>query len=335
MDKYLPLSIGIDLGASKIVAVLINQQGQILQEMQTPTEIHSGAKAIITRMAWMVQKLSEKTPGPVEGVGVGLPGYHDLTKGVVRLAVNLNWENIPLVALLKEKIMADIPVYFQNDANVEALGEYFFGSGKGSEIMAYIGIGSGLGGGIIYQGQIISGSTSTAGEMGHISLDPQLGRVCACGQRGCAETVVSGLGMVGLAQDLIRARSHQTRLSDDDSLTVRAIFQAQDAGDPLAAEVMKTVSIWLGQVMTAYVGVLNPDTIVIGGGIGRSAFDRLIPEAEKELRRRTSPYATEKLQIFRSQIQSSAVGASCLVWMNQPYAEPVWKRYKEVISQKS
>lgn len=320
MDKCLPLSIGIDLGASKIVAVLIDRRGQILHEIQTPTEVHSGAKAIITRMAWMVHKLSEMAPAPVEGVGVGLPGYHDLTRGLVRLAVNLNWENVPLIALLKEKIPADIPVYFQNDANVEALGEYFFGAGKGSQIMAYIGIGSGLGGGIIYQGHIISGSTNTAGEMGHISLDPRQGRICACGQRGCAETIVSGLGLVGLARDMIRDGNHQTTLRDDETLTVKAIFRAQDDGDPLAAEAMRTVSSWLGQVMTAYVGVLNPDTIVIGGGIGRSAFNRLIPEAKKELGRRTSFYATEKLQIVRSQIQSSAVGASCLVWMNQPTA---------------
>ena len=317
MGNNLPLSIGIDLGASKIVAVLIDQHGKILQEIQKPTRVHSGAEAIITRISRMIQKLSEQAPNPVEGVGVGLPGYHDLKQGIVRLAVNLNWENVPLIALLKEKIQADIPVYFQNDANVEALGEYFFGSGKDSEIMAYIGIGSGLGGGIIYQGQIISGSTTTAGEMGHISLNPEHGRICACGQRGCAETIVSGLGMVGLAQDLIRAGDHETILKDDDSLSVKAIFQAQDDGDPLAGEVMRTVSTWLGQVMSAYVGVLNPDTIVIGGGIGRSAFDRLIPEAKKELRKRTSYYSTEKLQIVRSQIQSSAIGASCLIWMNQ------------------
>jgi glucokinase len=193
------------------------------------------------------------------------------------------------------------------------VGERIFGAGRELESFALVAIGTGLGGGIIANRQLIAGATYTAAELGHLSLDPDGGRLCACGLRGCVETVVSGPGLV---------KTMLERIAHGEQTTLRGGFQAEDVvaaarnGDLLAQSAMAETARWLGIALSAYVALLNPQALIIGGGLGLSAFDLLVPAARSEMARRALPQSLEHLQILPAQVESSAVGAAALVWQN-------------------
>lgn len=305
-----PLAIGVDVGGTKIEAVLANRQGHVLAERRTFTLASEGADAVVSRIAGVARSLHEDAPGPVAGVGIGIPGYIDPAPGIVRNAVNLGWQELDLVARLRRQL--DLPIWVGNDANVLALGEYVFGAARGCSNFVYISIGSGMGGGIVLGGRLLIGSAFAAAELGHMSLDPE-GRLCACGQRGCVEAVVSGPGILATARERL-ARGEASSLHDSAELTSHAVLQAAQEGDRLALAAFDETAVWLGAVFAIYVAVVNPQRIVIGGGMGLAAFDLLVPGALAELKRRVTPQISAQLQAVRSQVATGAVGASSLVW---------------------
>ncbi|GIV79986.1 MAG: glucokinase [Litorilinea sp.] len=307
-------AIGVDLGATKIAAALVSRDGRVVAEKRVPTEPALGEEAVIGRMATLVQELSQEASGPLAGVGIGTPGYVNSAAGIVQNAVNLGWQEVPLAQRLQAALPMHLDIWVENDANVQALGEYYFGAARGCDHFVFIGIGSGLGSGIISRGALITGATYMAAEMGHLSLDPE-GRQCACGLRGCVETVVSGPGIVASVQKyLAQGRPMGSRLAAGGPLTPERVLQAAQEGDPAARAAFAEAASWLGMVFAAYVAILNPAKIVIGGGLGLSGFDLLVPDAMGELRRRVGAQSLEALQVVRSQLSSSAVGASALVW---------------------
>lgn len=308
-----PLAIGVDVGATKIAAALVNARGEVIDEARAFTEAKFGPQGVIARIAAVARGLIDVAPAPVAGIGLGTPGYVDPVAGVVRNAVNLGWQEIALAAALREQLGPGVGIWVDNDANVQALGEVHYGAAQGCTNFVYIGIGSGLGSGIFVDGRLIAGDTFTAAEMGHLVLDPD-GRLCACGLHGCVETVVSGPGILATARDLIAAGAVSNRLADPAHLTPEAVLAAAQAGDPVAARVYAETARWLGIAFAAYVAILNPARIVIGGGMGRPAFDLLVPGALAELRRRVPALTYAGLTVVPSQVTSSAVGASSLVW---------------------
>lgn len=311
------LAIGIDLGATKVAGALVNDQGQALAEARALTDAKDGVQPVVARIADVVGQLLASANDVVTGVGIGTPGLVDGAAGIVRNAVNLGWTEVALAQEAAAAIAAQsgnaLPVWVENDANSQAVGEFIFGAGRGMENFGLVTIGTGLGGGIIANRQLIAGATYTAAEMGHLSLDPE-GRLCACGLRGCVETVVSGPGLVKTIHELL-AQGKETALP--------AHFQAEDVvaaarnGDTLAQAALEKAGRWLGIMLAAYITLLNPNAIVIGGGLGLSAFDLLIPPARLELARRAIPQSQEHLQIIPAQVMSSAVGAAALVWQNR------------------
>lgn len=305
-----PLAIGVDAGGTKIEAVLADRRGRVLAEQRTLTLAAEGADAVVARIAGLAHSLQQDAPGPVAGVGIGIPGYIDPAAGIVRNAVNLGWRELDLVARLRRHL--DLDIWVGNDANVLALGEYVYGAARGCPNFVYISIGSGMGGGIVLDGKLVIGSAYAAAELGHMSLDPA-GRFCPCGQRGCVEAVVSGPGILATAREHL-ARGEPSRLHDAADLTSHAVLQAALEGDALAVAVFAETAVWLGAVFAIYVGVVNPERIVIGGGMGLAAFDLLVPGALAELGRRVTPLVWEQLQVVRSQVATGAVGASSLVW---------------------
>jgi len=314
MSKTSQLAIGVDLGATKIAAALVSRQGQVLAEERLATTPEQDVDAILTNLATVIDKLLAQAPQPVAGIGIGTPGQVDPESGTVRNAVNLGWwGQVALAARLQERLPADLPIYLLKDANAEVLGEAYFGAGQGCKNLVYIGIGSGLGGGALVNGQLVVGDTFSASEIGHLSLDPA-GRKCNCGLQGCAETVVSGPGMVAIAQDFLAQGRYSTTLPRSQALTPDTIVAAAQNGDPLAEAVLAQLARWLGTVLAAYVSILNPARIVIGGGVGRAAFDLLLPVLKIELQQRALALGHQQLQIVPSRLVSSAVGAACLVW---------------------
>lgn len=321
------LAIGIDLGATKVAGALVNKHGEAVAEAraltQAPlTQAKEGADPVVTRIAEVVGQLLAQVPtdsaGSVIGVGIGTPGLVDGAAGIVRNAVNLGWTEVALAeqtaAAIARQNGITLPVWVENDANSQAVGEFVFGAGRGIESFAMVAIGTGLGGGIIANRQLLAGATYTAAEMGHLSLDPDNGRLCACGLHGCVETVVSGPGLVKTARELLAKNGESTLPAD---------FQAEDVvaaarnGDSLALQAMAVTARWLGIALAAYTALLNPAAIIIGGGLGLSAFDLLVPGARHELARRALLQSHEHLQIVPAQVMSSAVGAAALVWQNQ------------------
>lgn len=310
-------AVGVDVGATKIAAALVAADGSVQQAHQLPTDPERGWQAVLDDVAALVATLSVAAPAApparLLGVGVGTPGRVDALAGVVRNAVNLAWDEVPLVAELGTRLAIDLPVFVQKDANASALGEYYFGAAQGSDDFVYLSIGSGLGGGVMAGGILVTGADWNAAELGHLSLDPA-GLLCACGNRGCAETVVSGPGLLQLAQTYLAEQCYDTNLPPADHLDPETILAAAGDGDELALAALNEVGRHLGMVMAACVALLNPGRIVIGGGLGLAAFDFLLPPARQALRERTLAGSIHHLQILPSRVESSAVGAASLVW---------------------
>ncbi len=167
------LAVGIDLGATKIASALVTESGGVLASRQTLTRSQDGADAVLQRIATEINALLTGAGERVAGIGMGTPGIVNPGEGVVRNAVNLGWDEVPLVSGVRKHLEHDLPVFVGKDTNASALGEYYFGAGSGCRDFVYLSIGSGLGGGLIVNGQIVTGSAWQSSELGHISLDPQ------------------------------------------------------------------------------------------------------------------------------------------------------------------
>ncbi len=309
------LAIGVDLGATKIATALVTSQGQVIGSHQVPTVAARGSQAVIDLIGDEINALLANVSGKIAGIGIGTPGTISPSDGVVRNAVNLGWTEVPLVSGVRSKLAVDLPIWIQKDTNASALGEYYFGSARGYPDFVYLSLGSGLGGGVIANGQIINGAGWQSSELGHFSLDTN-GRLCACGLRGCAETVVSGPGLLAVTRELLAAGIYPTSLNGSARLSPASILTAAQENDALARAALDEVGRELGIVMAVCVAVLNPAIFVIGGGLGLAAFNQIVPASRRELEQRVTDSSIHDLQIIPSALTSSAIGPSCLVWYN-------------------
>ncbi len=306
-------AIGIDIGATKIASVLLSETGEPVDTSQMLTLPDEGMKAVFDKVADQILDLAEQKPGAVVGVGIGSPGKVDSSRGVVYDAVNLGWKEANLVEEISSRIGPSLPVWIQKDTNLNALGEYYFGACQGRTDFVYLGVGSGLGAGIISNGHLITGGDWYAADVGHLSINPD-GPLCVCGGHGCAELVASGPGLVRVAQGMLANSSASSILTDQAELTPADVLDAADKGDPLALEALTEVGRVLGIVMSACTAILNPSRFVIGGGLGLAGFDFILPTIQEEMMRRTIPNHRSQTDIVRSQVESPAIGAACLVW---------------------
>jgi glucokinase len=306
-------AIGIDIGATKIAAALISQEGELVASAQIPTLAYEGMQAVFDRVAEQIRELARHKPAAIAGVGIGSPGKVDSDCGIVYDAVNLGWKEAPLTEEISRRIDGSLPLWVQKDANLNALGEYYFGAGQGCNDFIYIGVGSGLGAGIISSGHLITGGGWYAADVGHLSLDPQ-GPPCVCGGHGCAELVASGPGLVRVAQQMIASSSGKTILKESVELATADVLRAGQQGDVLALEALREVGRVLGIVMSACTVILNPSRFVIGGGLGLAGFDFIVPTARQEMIRRTLSNHRGEMDIVPSRVESPAIGSACLVW---------------------
>lgn len=307
------LAIGIDLGATKIAAVLINSNGEILADRQSLTQPAQGAGAVADRISELVFELRKIVPEPPTGIGIGSPGRIDPQQGIVYEAVNLGWEAVDLPELLSQRLTEPLSLWIEKDTNANAVGEMYFGAAQGVADFVYLGIGSGLGAGLVANSQLIRGAHGIAADLGHYSLDPE-GLPCACGLRGCAETLLSGPGLVRCVRRRLSAGNVPSRLVDSTELTPQQILSAARVGDRLAQAALLELGESLGQVAAICAATLNPAVLVIGGGLGSAAYDFLLPPARVEFARRVPSARCQALEWRSSQLKSSAIGAACLVW---------------------
>jgi len=282
LGKYV---VGVDLGGTKIYTALADDRGRLVAETTVPTTAAEGPGAVIARIVSTVREVQGAVSGATHltlALGVGSPGPLDPVTGVVHDTPNLGWHNVPLKKILEE--MVGIPVLVDNDANLAALGEYYFGAGRGSRHMVYVTVSTGIGGGLIIDGRIYRGAGGGAGELGHMVLDPD-GPLCGCGRRGCLEALASGTAIASRARELVAAGGGETILREAGGsageITAITVAEAARRGDQEAVGIIEKAGTYLGMGLAGVVNLLNPDMLVLGGGAfkaGRLFWDSMAGE---------------------------------------------------------
>lgn len=277
MQKKLIASV--DLGGTTIKLALIDLEGALQHKWEIPTDLSGNGQNITSQinrnLNETLQQL-ELSKDQVIGVGMGAPGFVDIETGIVAEAVNLGWKNYPLKKALEES--TQLPAFVDNDANVAALGERWKGAGEGARDLVCVTLGTGVGGGIIANGQVLHGKSGMAGEIGHLTVIPEGGYSCNCGKTGCLETVASATGIRRLALDQLAEHPESLisqRYKEQDDITSKDVLDAARDNDSYAVLIIERVSFYLGWVLANLANTLNPSKIVIGGGVSQ-AGDTLI-----------------------------------------------------------
>ena len=285
MDKKL---IGIDLGGTSVKIAILSLDGQIEQLWSIPTNIADEGAYIVSEIISSIQETlleNKLTANDILGIGMGSPGQIDYQKGTVTGAYNLGWATEQEIQSRFEKTFG-VPFFIDNDANVAALGERWKGAGENARDVIFVTLGTGVGGGIIANGHLLHGKAGSAGEIGHM---PILGNPfsCTCGNVGCLETVASATGIVNIAlnrYDLVETATSLADKIEAQKLSAKDIFDAAKENDRFAYEVVAIFANYLGLSLAQLGNALNPDYIVIGGGVsaaGRFLLDKVTAEFEK------------------------------------------------------
>ena len=304
------LTIGVDIGGTKMAFVVADRHGNVHDECTLPTKSGGSAKDTLNRVSQQLNKLTARFER-VSGIGIGVPGPIDVKHGVVLNAVNLGWENVAVRADICANLVRPLPIYVDNDVNVGAIGEQLFGSAIGIADYVYISVGTGIGGAVMLDNRLFRGASNSEMEIGHVSLDPVNGRECACGLRGCLEMSVSGKGIVAHAlQNYIDYP--QSSLSPD-AITTHEIVRAAAARDPLAMHVMSEAAKALGIAIAWCVNLFNPTRVILGGGLIQASWHLLETATLDALRTRCVPANYKSVTISLSQLRNGALGASALV----------------------
>ena len=281
MSKY---AFGVDVGGTTVKLGLFDETGKLLDKWEIPTVTANGGEQILPDVAASIQqKMQEKKleKTDVLGVGVGSPGPID-GEGTVYRAVNLGWGVFNIPAKLNQYL--DLPVKAGNDANVAAFGEMWQGGGKGYSNLVAVTLGTGVGGGIIVDGEILNGSGGAAGEIGHIHIEDAEEEACGCGNKGCMEQYGSATGIARLARRRLAKDDAASVLRREENITAKAVFDAVKAGDTVAVEIAREFGDYLGKGLAAVAGVVNPEAFVIGGGVSKAGevlFDYICPAYQK------------------------------------------------------
>ncbi|MED1438763.1 ROK family glucokinase [Aeribacillus composti] len=271
IDNWL---VGVDLGGTTIKIAFININGDIIEKWEIPTD-KSGKNIVSDISQSIYEKLKElgESKQKLIGIGMGAPGPVDLTEGIISRTVNIGWENnYPLKKNLEKE--TGLQVIVDNDANLAALGEMWKGAGNGERHLICVTLGTGVGGGIIANGEIIHGKNSAGGEIGHITSVLHGGFPCNCGKTGCLETVASATGIVRMAiakMEEFNGRSTLNReLERKGSITAKDVFDAAKNGDEMALQVVDDMTMHLGLALANLATALNPSKIIIGGGVSKA-----------------------------------------------------------------
>ncbi len=322
--------VGVDLGGTNtVVGVLPFSGGEVLALRTAATEATRGAKYVVDRITAMIEEAIAEViaehGGSREdfcGVGIGSPGPLDRKTGVVINTPNLGWRNFPLRDLISNAV--GLPATLDNDANCATYGEWWLGAGRGVDTLVGLTLGTGIGGGIVLNGEIYHGVSDAAGEIGHLTID-STGRKCKCGNYGCLEAYASGPAIALRAMEGIEAGAESVlpdlvngRLED---ITAATVYEAVVLGDPYANEVMKETAKFLGAGVANIINILNPGMVVIAGGVTR-AGDHLFVPLRAEVRRRAFRSAEEACQIVSGQVPGTAgVNGAAAVFKRETYGK--------------
>lgn len=304
------LLIGVDVGGTKIYACVLtnNATMEILGEAKLPTHAHSGKDNVVERIIEVVELSlndAKKKLGDVEAIGLAVPGSVDVNKGKVLLASNLGWENISIKKIIEQKL--NVPIYLDNDANLGTLAEQRSGAGKGADSVVGVFWGTGIGGGLVLNNQIFHGNSFSAGEIGHSVVDRD-GMTCSCGNKGCLETRSSKWAIT----KNLRAKEANISFKDNRILKSKKIKTAFLKGEKNVIKELMTAIDYLSISIANIINILNPQTIILGGGMIESMEDELMPLIKKALTGRTFPSSKYDIKIAKLGDHSVALGAAIL-----------------------
>lgn len=310
------IALGIDLGGTNLRSAAVDATGNIVYETHRPTFANEGVDSVIDRIALAIREAADKANvGPDVAVGVAAPGPLDPRAGVVYFAPNLpGWRNVQLRDRLQER--TGRRVLLGNDANAAALGEFIFGVGRGTQNMIYVGIGTGVGGGVISEGRLIDGARGMGGELGHVSVDLS-GPRCTCGSSGCIEAFCSSWSLAHEARLLVasgRGAAIQAAAKDG-KIGPRAIGSAAAAGDPAALALLDRAGTALGAGLANFINIFNPEIIVLGGGVAEIG-DNLLNPVRRAIDAFAMPVIRERVQLVGSSLglKTGIYGSAALVF---------------------
>jgi glucokinase len=324
-QKYI---VGVDLGGTKISAGALSEDGRHHHGIRSiPTSSEMGAENVADRICGLIEGVILDTIAATNasrkdfiGVGAGAPGPLDRERGIVIVAPNLGWRNFPLRDRIADRL--NLPVTLDNDANCATVGEWWQGAARGARNVVGMTIGTGIGGGIIVDGQLFHGSSDVAGEIGHTTIDLN-GRHCKCGNYGCIEAYASGPAIAVRAREvLVREETASLlpsmvggRLED---ITAETVYAASQQGDAVASEIVRDTARYLGVGIANLLNILNADVVVVAGGVTK-AGDALFVPLRAEVRRRAFKPAVEAARILPGQLPGTAgvVGAVATFLMQE------------------
>jgi glucokinase len=291
----------IDIGGTKIALGLARLDGEPLPFRRFPTRVERGARAIIDEATGELERMAAETGARIVAVGIGCGGPLDRRRGLILSPPNLpGWDEFPVVRQVEERF--GVPVRLDNDANAAALGEHEYGAGRGLRNLVYITISTGIGGGLIINGQLVHGVGDGAGEVGHMVVAPG-GPPCGCGARGCLEALCSGTSIARRALERLAedVRPSTLRALGGEHVTARTVVEAAGAGDPLAGAVWDETIHYLALGLSNIIAALAPEAIILGGGVS-AAGDQLLSPLRRRVRESVKIMPVEQVQILQASL---------------------------------
>lgn len=309
--------IGIDLGGTNLRAAIADTDtGQIFHQRKRPTLANEGQEAVIGRIVDLIRELTQVNGanGSIQGVGIGVPGTPDIDTGVIQFLPNLpgKWLNVPLQSIIEEEV--ELPVALINDVRAITLGEWTFGAGRGAHTVACLAIGTGIGGGVVVNGEFHLGIGGTAGEFGHHVVEVD-GLPCGCGGKGCLELYASGPAIAAMGVKEVM-HGHTTRIGelvdhDLNRIDAGTIVQAALEGDPIARGILQKAGMYLGIAVGNILGVISPQKVIFSGGVSQ-AGDLLLRPIVQTVNERVHVIPIQKVEFALAElgINGGLIGAA-------------------------
>jgi glucokinase len=301
-------AFGIDLGGTKIIVAAVTAEGVLEQRIQLRTDVRGGPAAVTSEIITAASDLKKYYDTPPVGVGVGVAGQVDEERGIVRFAPNLGWRDLPFGSALGAAL--DLPVMIMNDVRAATWGEWLHGSGRGCDDLICLFAGTGVGGGVVTGGRMITGCTNTAGEIGHLTVDLH-GPPCTCRNSGCVEAIAGGWAIARSAQEAIRSdRAAGAYLlgqagGDVSAVSAKIVGQSARDGDPLARRLMDDAARALSAGAVSLVNAFNPCRLILGGGV-IEGMPELVNRIREDVNRSALLTAIGKLEVLPAELHNDA-----------------------------
>ena len=317
MDK--PYVVGIDVGGTNTVVGIVDKRGQILKGGSIKTAKHVNVEDYLDELTELINDLISETTtkDQIKGIGAGTPNGNYFTENI-EFAPNLPWKGvIPFAQMLEDR--TGIPVALTNDANAAAIGEMTYGAARGMKDFIVITLGTGVGSGIVVNGQLVYGHDGFAGELGHVIMRRNNGRLCGCGRTGCLEAYASATGVARTAREYLEIRPDAKTLLRNipvEDITSKDVAEAANAGDELAKEIFHYTGSMLGEAFADFVAFSSPEAIILFGGLSK-AGDLIMDPIHESMERNLLPIFRNKVKLLFSELKESdaaVLGASALGW---------------------